>query len=489
MKKLIDLLNGLDYKVLSGSLDREVCDVIYDSRKLVENCLFVCIKGVVRDGHEFAPEADAQKASVIIVEEPVKAEHATVIQVKDSRYAMALISAAYFDYPAEKMKMIAITGTKGKTTTTYMVKSILEQVGYKVGLIGTIGIITGTETIPATHSTPESYLLQKYLHMMAENGCDVVVMEASSQGFKMHRTAGIMYDLGIFTNLEKDHIGPGEHEDMNEYMACKGMLFKQCKKGIVNGDDAHLEQVLVGHICEIETFGFNDKADYRASDVQLVNNGGYHGISYHVNGKMDFDVEISIPGKFNVYNSLTAIAICSNFDIDIEKTKKALKSVSVKGRVEPVKVSDEFGLMIDYAHNAMALESVLKTLKEYKPGRLVCVFGCGGNRSRDRRFEMGEVSGTLADLTIITSDNPRFEEPMDIIKDIETGIKKTTGEYVVVPDRKEAIRYAIANGKPGDLIILAGKGHEDYQEICGVKYPMDERVLIAEVLEELKGNK
>lgn len=486
MKKLESLLKKIDYKLISGSLDRDVCDVIYDSRKVVENSLFVCIRGVVQDGHIYAKDADAKKASVIVAEEPVEAEHATVIVVPDSRYAMALISAAFFDYPAEKMKMIAITGTKGKTTTTYMVKSILEQVGYKVGLIGTIEIITGEETIPATHSTPESYLLQKYLYMMNNNGCDVVVMEASSQGFKMHRTAGINYDLGIFTNLEKDHIGPGEHESMDEYIACKSMLFKQCKAGIVNADDSHLEQILNGHTCEVTTFGFSEAAGFKASDVELVNEGGFHGVSYKVSGKMEFPVEIGIPGKFNVYNSLTAIAICAHFNIDIEKTKAALKQVRVKGRVEPVKVSDEFGLMIDYAHNAMALESVLKTLKEYKPGRLVCVFGCGGNRSRDRRFEMGEVSGKLADLTIITSDNPRFEEPLDIIKDIETGIKKTDGEYVIVADRKEAIKYAISNGKPGDLIILAGKGHEDYQEICGVKYPMDERVLIAEVLEELK---
>lgn len=488
MKKLIDLLNGLDYRLISGDINREVCDVIYDSRKLIENCLFVCIRGFIRDGHEFAKEADEKGASVVIVEEPVKLEHATVVQVKDSRYAMALISAAFFDYPAKKLKTIAITGTKGKTTTTYMVKSILEQVGYKVGLIGTIEIDTGKDLLKATHSTPESYLLQKYMHEMVENGCEVLVMEASSQGFKMHRTAGIEFDLGIFTNLEKDHIGPGEHADMEEYIACKGMLFKQCKKGILNADDSHLEQILMNHSCSVETFGFGKEADYRALDVKLINDGGYHGISYHVSGRLDFDVEISIPGRFNVYNSLTAIAICSNFDIDIEKIKIALKSVSVKGRVEPVKVSDKFGLMIDYAHNAMALESVLKTLREYEPKRLVCVFGCGGNRSRDRRFEMGEVSGKLADLTIITSDNPRFEEPLDIIKDIETGISKTSGEYVVVPDRKEAIRYAIANGREGDLIILAGKGHEDYQEICGVKYPMDERVLIAEVLEELQGN-
>ena len=484
MKKLKNLLEGLEYELYSGSIDREVTDIIYDSRKLEQDCLFMCIRGTVVDGHKFAKEADEKRASVIVAEEPVEAAYATVVLVKDTRYAMALISAAFFDHPARKLKTIAITGTKGKTTTAYMVRSILENTGHKTGLIGTIEVIMGDKVIPALNSTPESYLLHKYFHEMLEQGCEVMVMEASSQGFKMHRTAGIEFDLGIFTNLEKDHIGASEHADMEEYIACKSMLFRQCKKGIVNMDDAHLEQILAGHTCEIETFGFNEQADYRAENIKLISRGGFHGINYQLAGKASMAVEISVPGKFNVYNSLAAIAICEHFDIDTEKTKEALKNVHTKGRVEPVKVSDEFGLMIDYAHNAMALESVLKTLKEYEPGRLVCVFGCGGNRSRDRRFEMGEISGKYADFTIITSDNPRFEKPEDIIADIVTGIEKTDGSYTVIPDRKEAIRYAIKNGQKGDLILLAGKGHEDYQEICGVKYPMDERILIADILKE-----
>lgn len=323
---------------------------------------------------------------------------------------------------------------------------------------------------------------------MAEEGCDIVVMEASSQGLMLHRTAGIPFEIGIFTNLGKDHIGPNEHSDFENYKQCKGLLFRQCRLGIANADDRYFRDVLKNATCRVETFGFSENADLRAENIKLISRPGYLGVAYHASGIMDLDVEIDIPGRFSVYNSLTAIAVCRHFQVPPEKIKKALREVKVKGRIERVPVSDEFTLLIDYAHNAMSLENLLTTLREYDPGRLVCLFGCGGNRSKDRRYEMGEVSGRLADLTIITSDNPRFEEPQAIIDDIKTGIEKTDGKYVEICGRKDAIRYAIETGKPGDVIILAGKGHEDYQEIKGIKYPMDERVLIAEILEEIKEN-
>lgn len=483
--KLEKLLERLEYECISGSLDVDVKDVINDSRKVSEGTLFICIRGAVADGHAYAPEVVKKGARVLVVEEAVPVpEDVTVIKVKDSRYAMALISAAWFGYPAEKLKVIGITGTKGKTTTTYMVKSILESAGHRVGLIGTIEAIIGDETIPAKNTTPESCTIQEYFAKMVEAGCDCVVMEVSSQGLMLHRTAGIPFEIGIFTNIQPDHIGPAEHASFEEYMHWKGMLFKQCRIGIVNADDEHLSQVLEGHTCRIETFGFSEKADLRAEDPHMVTRPGYLGIDYHVTGLMDMDVEIDIPGRFSVYNSLTAIAICRHFGVEKKDIIEALKKAKVKGRIEMVKVSDEFTLMIDYAHNAMSLESLLTTLREYHPKRLVCLFGCGGNRAKSRRYEMGEVSGRLADLTIITSDNPRFEKPEDIIADIETGIRKTEGKFVRIPDRKEAIAYAIHHGQPGDVIVLAGKGHEDYQEIEGKKYPMDERVLIREILEE-----
>ena len=486
--KLTKLLERLDYEVLQGSDEIEITEFTNDSRKeMHEGSAFVCIKGAVFDGHDYVADMAAKGASAVIVERDVEApEGLTVIKVADTRYAQALASAAYFGYPADELKVIGITGTKGKTTTTYMVKSILEGVGHKVGLIGTIESIIGDEVIPSKNTTPESFTIHEYFRKMVDAGCDCVVMEVSSQGLMLHRTAGIPFEIGIFTNLGEDHIGPNEHTDFEDYKRCKGLLFKQCKLGIANVDDAHFADVFKDATCKIETFGFSEQADLRATDVRLVSAPGHLGVAYKASGLMNFDVEIDIPGTFSVYNSLTAIAVCSHFDVPADKIVAALKEAKVKGRIEMIKVSEDFTLMIDYAHNAMSLESLLTTLKEYNPKRLVCLFGCGGNRSKARRYEMGEVSGNLADLTIITSDNPRFEEPQEIINDIKIGIGKTTGKYVEIIDRKEAIRYAIDEAQVGDVIVLAGKGHEDYQEIKGVKYDMDERVLIAEVVKESK---
>lgn len=483
--KLSVLLERITYEICQGSTQQEVSSVVFDSRKVSEGSLFICIRGAVVDGHSFVDDVVKKGAKTLVVEEAVSVpDDVTVVKVEDTRYAMAYISAAWFGNPAEKLKTIGITGTKGKTTTTYMVKSILENAGYKVGLIGTIETIVGDKVTPASNTTPESYVVQQSFREMVDAGCDAVVMEVSSKGLMLHRTEGFVFDFGIFTNIEPDHIGPNEHTSFEHYLSCKAMLLKQCKVGIVNRDDSHFEKIIAGHTCSLETYGFSPKADLRAEQPKLVSKPGYLGISYHVAGLMDFPVEIDIPGKFSIYNSLTAIAICRHFKVHQDDIVKALKTAKVKGRIEMIKVSDEFTLMIDYAHNAMALESLLTTLREYNPHRLVCLFGCGGNRSRDRRFEMGEVSGKLADLTIITSDNPRNEEPQAIIDDIKTGISKTDGKYVEIIDRKEAIAYAIHHGEPGDIVILAGKGHEDYQEIKGKKYPMDERVLIAEILEE-----
>lgn len=485
-----ELLHGLTYECVKGSTDREVTEVVYDSRKITKDCLFICICGYVVDGHSFAAAAAELGAAVLVVQKDVElpeGSNVTVIKVDDTRYAMAFIAAAYFGHPADRLKVIGITGTKGKTTTTYLIKSILEKAGYKVGLVGTIETIIGDKHIPANNTTPESFLLQKYFKEMEDVGCDIVVMEVASQGLKLHRTQGFTFEIGIFTNLEPDHIGPNEHADFEEYQACKGLLFKQCKLGIVNKDDEHMEAVLKGHTCQLETYGFDKTADIYAEDLKLVNKPGELGIDFVVKGKMDFNVEVPTPGRFSVYNALTAIAVCRHFKVEIPQIQTALLGARVKGRIEMVPVSDQFTLLIDYAHNAMSLKSILTTLQEYQPNRLVCVFGCGGNRSKLRRFDMGEVSGTYADLTIITSDNPRDEEPLDIIEDIKTGMSKTNGKYVEICDRKEAIAYAIDNGRSGDIIVLAGKGHEDYQEIKGVKYPMDERVLIAEILKERRG--
>lgn len=482
---LKQLIEDMDYEVLAGRVDTEVTTLVYDSRKVEKGSVFVCISGSVRDAHDFIPDVVAKGAAAVIVEKDVELqEGVTYIKVANSRLALACMSAAYFDHPARKLKTIGITGTKGKTTTTYMVKSILESAGIKTGLIGTIESIVGEKRIPSANTTPESYRVQKLFHEMVEAGLDAVVMEVSSQALMLHRVSGFTFDIGVFTNLEPDHIGENEHKDFADYMHCKSLLFRQCKLGIFNGDSEHLEGILKGHTCEVETFGYGKNNDLVADGVELKKDHGALGVRYHVSGLMNFDVEVNVPGSFSVYNSLTAIAICHHFGVDVEKIKHALLHVSVKGRIEIVPVTKRYTIMIDYAHNAMALESLLTTLREYEPGRLVCLFGCGGNRAKSRRYEMGEVSSRLADLTVVTSDNPRNEEPMDIINDILVGVHKADGAYVTIPDRKEAIAYCMKNAQDGDIIVLAGKGHEDYQEICGVKHHMDERELIADIIKE-----
>lgn len=485
-RQLSDILAQDHCEILQGPADREISAIVYDSRKVTEGCLFICLKGAVSDGHRYAADAAAKGAAAILVEDPVDVpENVTVARTDNTRRALSLMSAFWFDFPARKLKTIGITGTKGKTTTSYMIQSILNAAGHRCGLIGTIESITGKRTIPSENTTPESYLIQEYFAEMVEAGFDSVVMEVSSQALKMGRVAGITFDFGIFTNIAPDHIGPNEHTSFEEYLACKKMLLRQCRIGIVNRDDSHFAQIVDGHTCEIlETYGFAPEATLRAVNVTMLMKRGMLGICYQTEGLVDIDVEVDIPGRFTVYNSLAAIAVCYHFGVPAESITGAMKHAKVKGRVEMIRISDKFTLMIDYAHNAMALESLLSTLREYHPSRIVCLFGCGGNRDRERRFEMGEVSGRMADLTVVTSDNPRNEEPMAIIEDILTGMKKTNGQYVTIPDRKEAIAWAIHHAEPGDVIILAGKGHEDYQIIKGKKYPMDERVLIQEILEE-----
>ena len=484
---LKQLLEKVEYELQQGGTDIEISGIVYNSRKVTKGCVFPCIRGAVFDGHAFASEVAGKGAAAIVAEEKVDVpEGVTVVIVADTRVAMARMAAAWFGYPARKMKTIGITGTKGKTTTSYMVKDMLETAGIKTGLVGTIETLIDGERIPSANTTPESVVLQEYLARMAEAGCQAVVMEVSSQALMQHRVEGITFDIGVFTNISPDHIGPAEHASFEEYMDYKSRLFQMCRMGIFNGDDIHLGRILEGHTCEVETYGLSPENQLYAQNIRLVSRPGYLGTSFEVMGSLHFKAETDIPGKFSVYNALCAIAICRHFGLEKELIKEALAGVKVRGRAEMVKVSDDFTLLIDYAHNAMALESLLSALRKYHPARLVTVFGCGGNRARSRRYEMGEISGRCSDFTIITSDNPRYEDPEAIMDDIEKGIQRTDGKYVRITDRKEAIRAAIRGGKPGDVIVLAGKGHEDYQEICGKKYPMDERELIAEILAEEK---
>ena len=491
--KLRKICEEIEYTLLQGSLETEVRDIIYDSRKIAPETMFVCMVGAVTDGHKYIPDAVEKEASVIVLEKEEEAaqipENITVLKVESARQALALMSAALFDHPARKLVTIGLTGTKGKTTTTYMIKKVLEMAGKKVGLIGTIGAMVGEEHLPSKNTTPESYELHRMFAAMVEAGCEYVVMEVSSQGLKLDRTAGILFDYGIFTNLSPDHIGPAEHASFEEYMECKSLLFRQCKIGVVNADDEHVDGILKGHTCEVKTFSAEKEADLMASDIGFINEDGKLGMHFNVTGCMDCQAKVHIPGRFSVYNSMVTMLVCHLAGISDEAILEGLSKVQVKGRVEMLPVSKDYTLIIDYAHNEVSTRSVLTTLMEYHPKRLICVYGGGGNRSKLRRYDMGEVTGEMADLCVLTCDNPRDEEIRDINNDIKVGLARSNGKYIEIDDRKEAIAYCMKNAKPGDMIVLLGKGHEDYQEIKGVKYHFDEREAVAEILDEMKAGK
>ena len=464
--------------------DMEINDIIYDSRKCTPGCAFVCLRGAAADGHKYAKMAEEKGAVAIFAEEPVDV-NVPVFILENTRLGLAKLSAEFFSHPAKKLKTIGITGTKGKTTTAFMIKSILEKAGHKVGVIGTIGVLIGDRLIQTENTTPENYQIQKFMAEMVEDGCSHCIMEVSSIGLRDHRVAGFSFDVGVFTNFSEDHIGGVEHKDMEEYLYCKSLLFRICDKGLINIDDPAHKGILEGHSCEVFTYGFDKSADIFGENNRLYSEPGFIGSKLDVKGKLDFECEISTPGKFNAYNALSAISACYVLGIDEKAMLEGLRDVKVKGRVEPVKVPGNFTLLIDFAHNAVSMENILSTLREYNPNRLVCMFGAGGNRPKVRRYEMGEVCGKMADLSIITADNSRFEDVKDIIADIKVGMAKTEGKFVEIPDRREAIRYAIENAQDGDIVVLAGKGHEDYQEIQGVKYPFDERVVVAEIIADL----
>lgn len=457
--KLSKLLERSEYRLVQGQEDTEISTLVYDSRKVEEGSVFVCISGAAFDGHKFVGQVAEQGAKAVVVERDVEVpEGVTVIRFDDTRRALAEMSAAYFGYPAEELTTIGITGTKGKTTITYMIQSVLEHAGQKTGLIGTIETVIGEERIPSVNTTPESYVIQESFRRMADEGCKNVVMEVSSQGLMLHRVSGFTFDYGIFTNLAEDHIGENEHKDMDDYIHCKSLLFQQCRQGIVNGDDAYVERIIKGHTCSLETFGMDEANDVYAQNIKRIQEPGYLGVSYDLKGKEEYNVHVDIPGDFTVYNSLAAISLCRHMGIQKSDVLDALNTIQVKGRLEIIKTPGEYTLMIDYAHNAMSLESLLTTIRKYEPKKIYCLFGCGGNRAKARRYEMGEVSSKLADLTVVTSDNPRNEEPMDIIDDILVGVHKGPGKYVTIPDRKEAIRYCMNMPAREISLFLLEKG-------------------------------
>jgi len=483
--KLTELIKGLDIIKTEGDLDKDITRIVYDSRRAVPGSLFVCIDGFKTDGHKYIQSALDNGATAFLVEKDVPVlENMTVIKVPDTRYALAYVSAAFFEHPYKSFTLIGVTGTKGKTTITYMIKSILEQAGQTVGLIGTVANIIGSEKIPAQRTTPESLDLQEIFSNMKDKGADAVVMEVSSQGLKLNRVGAITFDIGVFTNLSEDHIGTNEHPDMEDYLKSKIKLFSMSKRGLVNIDSEYAERVLGESKCPCMTFGISNKADISAVDIVTHSDS----VEFTVNTPwFSIPVKVSVPGRFTVYNALAAIGVSGMLGIEPAHIVNGLKNIHIPGRAEIVPTPGKpYTVMIDYAHTPDSLRNILTTVKEFVPNRLISVFGCGGDRDRSKRPQMGKISGEIADYTIITSDNPRTEEPMAIIRDIEEGIKQTNGKYIIIQDRTEAIRHAMKIAQEGDIIVLAGKGHETYQIFKDKTIHYDEREIVKEILESME---
>ena len=486
---LNDLLANIEYELIKGKTDGiEIADIKYDSRKVEEGDLFVARTGTVSDSHAFIPDTVKKGARVIVVEKDVEVkEDVTVIKVKSSKQALAMLSAVYSNHPAKELTTVGVTGTAGKTSTTYMLKAILEKAGNKVGLIGTICALIGEKRIELHNTTPESYEIQKMFREMVDSGCKYAVMEVSSQGLKMNRVDGFTFDYGVFTNISPEHIGPNEHENFEEYLYCKSLLFKKCKTGIINADASRWQDVIKGHTCDIIKFGINSSdVDIKASNIDFIMEDNYFGMGFELSGKLSGKFRVSIPGRFSVYNSLCAITIAYELGISAPEMKNALSCISVTGRMELVSGNETYKLIVDYAHNEDEMNNLMATVSEYHPKRLISIFGGGGNRAKARRYDMGEIAGKWSDLIILTEDNPRWEELESINNDIIAGINKSGGKYIIIDDRKEAIKYAMKNAQKGDIILLIGKGHEQYQEIKGTKYFWDERQAVKEAEKELK---
>lgn len=476
---LSKLAKVTEHELVGG--DVEIANIEYDSRKVHKGDLFCCVTGTFSDGHEYAPMAKELGAAALVVERRLDIDLPQLI-VPNTRIAMAEMAAAYYAYPSREMKMIGVTGTNGKTSTTYMIKSIAEEAGLKVGLIGTIHNLIGDRIVETERTTPASVDLQRLLREMKNSGVELVVMEVSSHALDQARVHGVEFDLAIFTNLTQDHLD--YHKTFENYLAAKKKLFLQAKRAIVNADDPHFTSITQGLNIPLTTFGVREKADFCANDIEITTAGAQFNM-HTPNG--DINTKISIPGLFSVFNALGAAAACMLLGFAGEAIRSGLNKLkSVSGRLEPLPTGGDYSVLLDYAHTPDALENVLRTVRGFAKGRVVTLFGCGGNRDKAKRPIMGEIAGRYSDFLVVTSDNPRDEEPMSIITSVLEGVNKSGCPHEVIEDRRAAIKYALENAKAKDVIVLAGKGHENYQEIGGGKRHFDEKEIVAELLEEIK---
>ena len=481
--KLRELLKDIPVLETTADPELEITGVVYDSRKAAPGVLFVAVSGFASDGNRFIPMAMEKGAAAVVTAKRPEGEVPYVL-VSSDRLALALIAANYYDHPARKMTIIGVTGTNGKTSVTLLVKHVLEVcLGVKVGLIGTMENLIGTESIPTERTTPESFELQGLFARMYEAGCSHVVMEVSSHALALERVGGIRFQVAAFTNLTEDHLD--FHKTMEAYCDAKAELFRRCDRAVVNLDDSYGPRMLSGCCCPVVTTSVREQADIQARNVELHS----QGIRFTAAREGEtVAVELPIPGRFTVHNALTVLGIALSLGIPMEACARALSGAKgVKGRIEVVPTPNEpYTVLIDYAHTPDGLENILRSVRDFCRGRVIAVFGCGGDRDPMKRPIMGHIGVGLSDFAVITSDNPRTEEPMAIIRDIMKGVNQEDGEYIVIEDRRKAIRYAMDIGKKDDIIILAGKGHETYQDIGGRKYHLDEREEVTAHLSEMR---
>lgn len=481
---LKELLRGLEIEEIRGSDEITIETTAYDSREIANNGLFICIEGFKTDGHLYIEDAIGKGAVAAIVQKDINIEGITIIKVKDTRKAMAIISNGFYQYPSNTLSLIGVTGTNGKTSTTYMIKKIFEASGKKSGLIGTISNWIGDQKIDADRTTPEALDLQRLFRQMIDNNMETCVMEVSSHSLELKRVEECKFQVGVFTNLTPDHLD--FHPTIEDYRNAKKKLFyKTILCNAINIDDEHgkiLMKEINGLQTPILTYAINEKADINAENiVTTVKTVAFDVIT----PKYKERIELSIPGLFTVYNALAAITVAYAMGIEFKYIKEGLESMKgVPGRLEAVEEFIDFALIVDYAHTPDALENVLKSVKGFVENKLITIFGCGGDRDRRKRPVMGEISGRYSDLTIITSDNPRSEDPIQILEMIEEGIRKTDGQYYVIKDRKEAIRFALRSAHKGDVILIAGKGHETYQIINDEVLEFDDKKVALEVARE-----
>ena len=476
------LLENLTNVEISGDTNKEINKIEYDSKKIEKDDIFVAINGYKDNGTKYIDEAIEKGACAIVYQDEIeKRENITYIKVEDSRIALAIMSATYYGNPARKLKIIGVTGTKGKTTTTYMIRDIMLASGKKIGMIGTICNTYGSVKEESIRTSPESLDLQALLARMVEAGMEYVVMEVSSHALALNRVCGIRFIVGVFTNLSEDHLD--FHGTMDNYLKAKAKLFEMSDFAIINGDDIYAPRLLKMINIKKATYGLDNAVDLTATDIRV--NPSYVEFKMYVN-KMLETIRINIPGRFTVYNALAAIGVCSLFGAQMDAICGALGALRVPGRNEVIDLNKTFTVIVDYAHTPSSLEAILSSAKKYTKGRIICVFGCGGNRDKEKRAMMGEIAGRLADFTVITTDNPRDENPGKIIADIESGIKQTRGLYKCIENRRQAIKFAMRIAWKSDVVIIAGKGHETYQEVeNGKKLYFDDREIVRKLAEEM----